>query len=121
MTTLTAMAEKHLPVKEKQLPPVETQPQQEEVTQPEQSDEDLEQEIESARQASKDDYATDDGSIFGSIDSTRKALFEALGIKPLEAQDTRQPKLVNFVDDSDEALAECDLGNDKRTARRRKI
>ncbi|MBR1646009.1 MAG: glucosaminidase domain-containing protein, partial [Selenomonadaceae bacterium] len=71
-----------------------------------------------SEQNDEDEFTTDDGSIFGSIEAAERDLLESLkelGIEPLDTKsksttnapaekDTRRPKLVNFVDDSDEAL-----------------
>ncbi|MBR1807757.1 MAG: hypothetical protein IJ774_15415, partial [Selenomonadaceae bacterium] len=69
-------------------------------------------------QQDDEDFTTDDGSIFGSIEAAERDMLESLkelGIEPLDKKaqekesavaekDTRRPKLVNFVDDSDESL-----------------
>lgn len=73
-----------------------------------------------AEVAEEDDYQTDDGSIFGSIESARQLLREVFGLnktaeeqpsapkaelapksdmeKSSNKEDTRRPKLVNFVE-----------------------
>ena len=85
------------------------EPQQDETAKPER------QETESESKADEEEYTTDDGSTFGSIEAAEREMIESLkelGIEPLKKEntpstkeDTRRPKLVNFVeDDSDEAL-----------------
>ena len=94
-------------------PTAESSPQRTQPPQPET------QPVETAEtENAEEEFTTDDGSIFGSVEAARRDMLESLkelGIEPLDKksqskktataeEDTRRPKLVNFVDDSDEAL-----------------